>query len=97
MTKLSPIDEAIFNRWYQNLPTVQAGKISNNPDDPEHFYDFRAAFLAGVQPSENGHFPSQFKLANHPRRFLGGIDTANIDPLDLRLQELLGRPSVNEY
>lgn len=72
-TTLSPEKEKDFQSWYHNW-AVKAG-IDQNPDNPEHHYDYRAAYLAGAKPtvnSEDGklHWPSEFKDATHPRRFL---------------------------
>ena len=66
-------EERRFQNWYAE----QSAKLGldPNPDDPRHFYDYRAAFKAGAQPDETGHFPSEFKLEGHPRLILEGIDT----------------------
>ena len=82
-TRLNITDEAAFQNWYRNLPTVKNGGISPNPDDPEHLYDFRRAFLSGVQTNAEGHFPSQFKQIGHPRYFLNGRDTTTGQPTNL--------------
>jgi len=49
--------------------------LNPNPDDPKHYYDYRAAYLAGASPDKQGHWPSKFKLPEHPNRFVNGIDT----------------------
>lgn len=82
------MDEAQFQNWYRGIPQVQRGLLSPNPDDPEHFYDWRGAFLSGAKPSMESHWPSQFKSPNHPRRMLGPIDTTNEESLGLA--DLLG-------
>ena len=66
-----------FQKWYANLPLVKAGLNSPNPDDPEHFYDYRAAYINGAVPSLSGHLPSQFKTIGNARGLLGGVDTMN--------------------
>jgi hypothetical protein len=51
-----------------------------NPDDPRHFYDWRAAYSAGATPDESGHWPSEFKREGHPRLIIDGIDTRTGEP-----------------
>ncbi len=62
-----------FDEWYGK----QSAKLGLHPDPdyPEHFYDYRAAYQAGSEPDETGHFPSAFKLPGHPTydlKFQGG-------------------------
>lgn len=70
--------EPQFQDWYaghaQNLG------LNPDPDDPLHFYDYRAAFRAGAAPDETGHWPSQFKREGHPRLILDGVDTRTGQP-----------------
>jgi hypothetical protein len=51
----------------------------NNPEDPRHFYDYRAAYEAGATPDKKGHWPSEYKDDLHPNRFIktedGWFDT----------------------
>lgn len=67
-------DEAPFQAWYQQL-SKKLG-ISPNPDDPEHYYDYRAFYRdmkAGKVTSPDapgGHFTSAYKTAGHPRTYL---------------------------
>ena len=72
-TRLSLIDEISFMNWYE--PIARKWGINENPDAPEHFYDFRAAFLGGANPDATGHWPSKFKKPGHPNYFIDGIDT----------------------
>lgn len=65
--------EQKFQQWYKERATKLG--LDQNPDAPEHHYDYRAAFQAGAEPDETGHWPSQFKDATHPNRFVDGIDT----------------------
>lgn len=63
-----------FRAWY----AAQAKRwgLDPNPDDPEHRYDYRAAFAAGLGPDpKTGHWPSEFKADDHPNRYVGLIDT----------------------
>jgi hypothetical protein len=66
-------DEQAFQNWYKTQATKLG--LSPDPDDPQHFYDYRAAFRAGAKPDETGHWPSTFKLPEHPNRYVGGVDT----------------------
>lgn len=66
---LSPEEEGKFQKWYGDW--AKTSGMNPNPDDPQHHYDYRAAFKAGVQPPEKGgHWPSQFKANDHPNRFV---------------------------
>jgi hypothetical protein len=66
-----------FNEWYSGI--AKQGNLSKDPNDPKHFYDYRAAYEAGAKPDTSGHMPSDFKLPGHPQLFIreGGkvIDT----------------------
>ena len=70
-------DEANFKAWYSSW--ADRTGINPNPDDPKHYYDYRAAYRAGAypQPNESGeyHWPYEFKADNHPNRYVDGIDT----------------------
>lgn len=66
--------EAKFQAWYKE----QAAKtgLDLDPDNKLHHYDYRAAYDAGVTgPDSTGHWPSDFKDDQHPRRILNGMDT----------------------
>jgi hypothetical protein len=70
----APRSEADFQKWYQSIAKVY--HLAPNPDDPLHFYDYRAAFNAGVTgPGPQGHWPSLYKREAHPNRFVAGEDT----------------------
>lgn len=71
-------DDPKFREWYQQR--AQRLGLNPNPDDPLHQYDYRKAFAAGVEPDASGHWPSQFKLPNHPNRYVDGIDTISGAP-----------------
>ena len=70
---LKPKEEASFKKWYEGHAT--ALKLSLDPDDPRHHYDYRAAFRAGAKPDKDGHWPSKYKTPDHPNRFIDGVDT----------------------
>ncbi len=100
MARTLAFDEPTFMRWYQGQ-AARAG-IDPNPDNPEHHYDYRAAYRAGVTPEidpEDGryHWDSRFKADDHPRRFLplgaGGamIDTRTDEPMKAAALNALNR------
>lgn len=71
-------DETAFQAWYTKMSKLTG--INPNPDDPQHFYDYRAAFRAGatpvISPEDNRyHWPSAFKMEGHPRMFIEGVNT----------------------
>jgi hypothetical protein len=66
-------DEADFQRWYQKWAELLG--LDPDPDAPEHYYDYRAAFRAGAMPDTEGHWPSTFKREGHPNLVVDGIDT----------------------
>lgn len=67
------MDEQEFQNWYGGWS--RALGINKNPDDPNHFYDWRAAFNSGASPDMYGHWPSQFKTEGHPRMVIDGVNT----------------------
>ncbi len=58
--------EAAFQSW-----------MTEQGIDPRELdvYDFRSAMMAGAQPDESGHWPSDFKRDNHPSLVVGGFNT----------------------
>jgi len=69
-----------FDEWYAGV--AKKTGLNPNPDDPRHFYDYRAAYEAGVQgPDETGHWPSEFKKEGHPRMVVDGINTKTGEPV----------------
>ena len=45
--------------------------VAKNPDDKEHYYDYRAAWEAGLlKPDKENHLTSKFKLEGHPRLYM---------------------------
>ena len=71
-------NEPAFRKWY----TARAKKLglSDDPDDPQQFYDYRAAYRAGAEPDESGHWPSNFKKEGHPNLVVGVLDTRTGQP-----------------
>ncbi|MET0723454.1 MAG: hypothetical protein ABWY64_21885 [Tardiphaga sp.] len=76
--------EADFRRWYE----ANRGDLAPDPDDPEHHYDWRGAYAAGVRqpvidPGDSlPHWPSPFKFPDHPNRVINGVDTHTGLPVD---------------
>ena len=90
--------EQEFQAWYRER--AEMAGIDPDPDNPRHMYDYRAAFLAGVEPEispEDGryHWPSEYKSDEHPNRFVNGWDTKyNIpagqsSPLEIKSKYLI--------
>lgn len=97
---VSPFDEAKFQNWFNGLPNVQAnitdpevrhrmGLLTPDPDEPQHFYDYRGAYMGGAQISPNMHLPSQYKIPGNSRQFIMGMDTQSEDPMQQNLWDLL--------
>lgn len=69
----APPNDPAFMEWYAKA--ARERQWAPNPDDPEHFYDYRALFRdvqsgQASDPSQNGHFPSTYKTEGHPRAYL---------------------------
>ena len=73
MEKLDPEEETKFQEWYAGH--AKRLKLNPDPDNPLHFYDYRAAYKAGEGPGANNHWPSSHKLKGHPRMVVDGINT----------------------
>ena len=71
-------EEAEFQSWYSGI-SKKTG-LNPDPDDPNHFYDYRAAHKAGAMPDKTGHWPSQFKREGHPRMVVDGVNTKTGEP-----------------
>ena len=84
LSALIPYDpkEGAFQRGIRDTPWFQefAQRYGEpNLNDPN--YDYRAAWQAGARPTVRDpgdgllHWPSQFKGAEHPNRYVNGVDT----------------------
>lgn len=62
-----------FDKWYEDRAKKLG--LNPNPDDPRHFYDYRAAYDAGAEPDSTGHWPSEFKREGHPNMIVNGVNT----------------------
>ena len=69
---LAPADDSEFLDWYSSI--AEKSKLSPDPDDPRHYYDYRAAHEAGAGLDGRKHLPSEFKHDLHPNRFIIGKD-----------------------
>jgi hypothetical protein len=72
-------DETAFQEWYKTWARILG--LSPDPDDPRHYYDWRAAFRAGAEPDKAGHWPSMFKKEGHPNLVVDDIDTRTGKPV----------------
>lgn len=83
------VNEQKFQDWYAGYADKLG--LNPNPDDPQHFYDYRKAYAAGATPDATGHWPSDFKTEGHPRMIVNGqltkTPTSKVDIVDL-YQEL---------
>lgn len=77
--KESDFDESAFQEWYSGY--AEKLNLNPNPDDPRHYYDYRAAYKAGAVPNSEGHWPSKYKLEGHPRTVVDGINTITGKPV----------------
>ena len=69
--KYEPVseDDAEFADAYSKYANKNG--LSPRPDDFKHFYDYRAAYEAGyLEGDSDGHLPSRFKKAGHPRTYM---------------------------
>ena len=71
-----------FDDWYKKTSNTYG--LDPNPKDWEHFYDYEAAFKAGVREpvlNEEGLYkwPSDYKHDFHPDRFINQGDGSFFD------------------
>ena len=74
-----PIDEKKFQKWYTGHAKTLG--LNPDPDDPKHYYDYRAAYEAGAIPDKTGHWPSTYKKEGHPRMIVNGVNTKTGEPV----------------
>lgn len=55
-TKVPPGAEADYAAWFEKYGNHDSGRN----------YDYAGAWMDGVTPNENGHWPDTYKLPNHP-------------------------------
>jgi hypothetical protein len=71
VTKLEPEEEKKFQGDYAKY-SKNTG-MSANPDDKEHYYDYRGAWKSGIDLTSKDvgdHLDSQHKLPGHPRTYV---------------------------
>ena len=69
---MAPEEDVEFSAWYSDI--AERSNISPDPDDPRHYYDYRAAYEAGADLKDERKLPSKFKHDLHPNRFTVGKD-----------------------
>jgi hypothetical protein len=78
------VREASFRQWYTHYARTLG--LNPDPDNPLHFYDYRAAWKAGAKPERSGdglmHWPSEYKRLGHPNLIVNGMDTRTGTPVD---------------
>ena len=75
--------EEEFLKWFSERASKSG--INPNPYEPEHYYDYKAAYKAGIEPTYNENlkkwkWPSEFKHDLHPDRYI-------IDKKDLSIHD----------
>ena len=83
---LAPEEDAGFSEWYSDI--AERSNLSPDPEDPRHYYDYKAAYEAGADLDEGKHLPSKFKHDLHPNRFVIGKDLEIYDSKYERKAEL---------
>ena len=88
---LAPEEDVEFLDWYRER--AEKSGISLDPDEPEHYYDYRAAYEAGAEPTYNKElkrwkWPSKFKHDLHKDRYIIGKDLEIYDSKYERKAEL---------
>ena len=76
-------EDVEFLDWYSNLS--ERANISPDPDDPRHYYDYRAAYEEGADLDERRHLPSRFKHDLHPNRYI--IDKEDLSIYDTKYEK----------
>jgi hypothetical protein len=83
-TMLDAVFEESFQNWYAKISAMN--NLSRNPDDPQHFYDWRGFYMSGMASSPDVHdidqdtglarmhFPDEFKTLGHPNTFWAAND-----------------------
>ena len=67
-----------FKEWWQEVLNIHG--FDPDPDNPEHFYDYRAAFDANTPiPKKGEHWVSKFKHDLHENRFVSGKEMGKPD------------------
>lgn len=72
-------DRAEFKSWYRQVASRRGW--DPDPDDPRHYYDFRAAWRDGYEAPEGEHWDSRYKKPGHPNEVVGGVNTRTGRPV----------------
>ena len=83
---LAPEEDVEFLDWYSGV--AERSNLSPDPQDPRHYYDYKAAYKAGAELDERKHLPSKFKHDLHPDRFIINKDLEIYDSKYERPAEL---------
>ena len=93
-----------FDAWKELLFSKMDPRLSHDLNDPRQFYDYQAAYKAGVIPEldpESGemHLSSLFKNVGHPHQFVHGVNTITGQPATAmdKLNWLLHNAGVNMW
>ena len=74
---LAPKEDVEFSHWYSNI--AEKSNLSPDPNDPRHYYDYKAAYEEGATLDEKKHLPSEFKHDLHPNRYIVKKDLSIYD------------------
>ena len=71
-----------FNKTYAEYSKKY--RMNPNPDDPKHYYDYRALYkdVGEIRPDSSGHLPSKYKKKGHPRMIVNGANTKTGELVD---------------
>jgi len=74
-------EEEDFQKAYRDMAAKMG--LSLDPDDPKHFYNYRALYkdTGSLTPDLSGHFPSKYKKEGHPRTIVNGVNTITGEPV----------------
>ena len=77
-------DDSEFLDWYSNIAKEVNDyypdfTLNPDPDSPNHYYDYRAAYEAGAKLDKEKHLPSEFKDDLHPDRYIVKEDMSIYD------------------
>ena len=72
------LNDTGFSDYWSRV--LEVHDYASDPNDVEHFYDYKGAFEAGVPiPGPGEHWPSAFKHDLHPDRYIKGEDIGKPD------------------
>lgn len=92
-TVLDAVFEESFQKWYAQMAMLQG--VSMNPDDPEHYYDYRGWYKSGISGGRDWHDegrmhgPDDFKMPGHPNTLWAANQIMN-EGVSIRPEMALG-------